>query len=302
LPQATGTWDWVYRSNDEHGNLRVEQEEWHLVQQGTAIEGYYDRALTLLSLDDQLFRCNQQLGITKFTRVRVTGSVEGKRVRVHEVSFDARPGPCDDGARSLNHYEGELETSTLRLEYAERAGEQTLLRRPREGGQRLAEMVGLEDRPAGMPTDPSPGPFGDRRRERPVQGVFTWDLHAIDADGDDRVEHEEWHLDERGGEIRGFYERRVVRVRDGATFKCNGLGRYETRVRFELAGHRTGDSLVLSETGFKAENNPCDNGRRRLDTYQGSISDGGEELVLSWGSGNQVLRRQRGPAPSTLAE
>src|SRR5262245_251303 len=67
---ASGVWDWVFRSTDDQGDLRVEQEEWHLEQRGTRIEGWYDRAVTLMSTDERLFRCNQRLGFTKVTRVR----------------------------------------------------------------------------------------------------------------------------------------------------------------------------------------------------------------------------------------
>lgn len=309
LAQVTGVWDWVFRSNDDQGNLRVEQEEWHLVQRGSVIEGYYDRALTLLSLDDHLFRCNQQLGITKFTRVRVAGSVEGGRVHVEEVGFDARPGPCDDGSRSLNRYVGELRDSTLRLEWADRAGEQTLYRRQRPGGPRLAEQVGLEERPppdlgepsavaGGVPGEP-PAPF--RHPGVPLHGVFRWELRTVDAEGDVRAEREEWHVDETDGALAGFYVRTVKRTREGGTFRCNGSSTQETAVRFELSGHRTGDAVVLTETAYKADPSPCDNGLRRLDTYRGSISDTGNELVLSWGGGNQVLRRVASPAGGPAA-
>lgn len=302
-PQVTGVWDWVFRSNDDQGNLRVEQEEWHLVQRGTAIEGYYDRALTLLSLDDHLFRCNQQLGITKFTRVRVAGSVEGGRVRVQEVGFDARPGPCDDGARSLNTYVGELRDSTMRLEWMDRVGEQTLYRRQRPGGPRLAEQVGLEERPppdlgdaaangsggSASSSAAPPAPFS--HPGVPIHGVFRWELRTVDAEGDVRAEREEWHVDEADVALAGYYVRTVKRTRDGEVYKCNGTSSQETTVRFELSGHRTGDTVVLTETAYKVTPSPCDNGLRRLDTYQGSISDTGNELVLSWGGGNQVLRR-----------
>ena len=295
-PEVTGVWDWVFRTNDEQGNLRVEQEEWHLTQRGSRIEGYYDRALTLLSLDDHLFRCNQQLGFTKFTRVRVAGSIEGAEVRVEEVGFDAKPGPCDDGARLLNQYHGELKDSTMRLEWAQRPGEQTLLRRPHPGGPRLAEMVGLEDRPAGVVDEAY-----DHRSALPIHGAYAWDLRSVDAEGDERSEHEVWYLDEEGGEVRGYYDRQVLRVREGGTFACNGERRYETRVRFEVAGHRTGDALVLRETGYKVEPGPCDNRLRRLDTYHGSVAASGHELVLSWGSANQVLRRQPDGPPAPPA-
>ena len=101
---ATGTWDWMFRSTDDQGDMRVEQEEWHLSQRGARIEGYYDRAVTMMSVDERLFRCNQRLGFTKTTRVRIAGQIEGDRIVLREVGFEAKPGPCDDGARNLVAY------------------------------------------------------------------------------------------------------------------------------------------------------------------------------------------------------
>ena len=100
-PEATGIWDWIFRGSDEHGNLRVEQEEWHLVQRGGAVEGYYDRAVTLLSTDDRLFRCNQKLGFTRFTRVKVAGAVAGdNRIRLQELNRFLRRG-CGGDLKAL---------------------------------------------------------------------------------------------------------------------------------------------------------------------------------------------------------
>src|SRR5262245_42239010 len=107
-PDATGVWDWMFRSTDDQGDMRVEQEEWHLAQKGSRIDGYYDRAVTMMSVDERLFRCNQRLGFTKTTRVRVAGQIEGDRVVLREVAFEAKPGPCDDGARNLVAYSGVL--------------------------------------------------------------------------------------------------------------------------------------------------------------------------------------------------
>ena len=45
LPDGTdtsGVWDWMFRSTDDQGDMRVEQEEWHLVQKGRA-----SRAITI---------------------------------------------------------------------------------------------------------------------------------------------------------------------------------------------------------------------------------------------------------------
>ena len=70
------------------------------------VEGYYDRAVTMMSVDERLFRCNQRLGFTKSTRVRIAGQVEGDHVDLREVAFEAKPGPCDDGARNFVAYIG----------------------------------------------------------------------------------------------------------------------------------------------------------------------------------------------------
>src|SRR5438552_17512892 len=55
---VAGTWDWMYRSRDDQGDERLEQEEWHLEQIGAGrIQGHYDRKVTMSSVDDRLFPC-----------------------------------------------------------------------------------------------------------------------------------------------------------------------------------------------------------------------------------------------------
>ena len=121
-------WDWVFRSTDDQGDMRIEQEEWHLAQKGLEIDGYYDRVVTLMSTDERLFRCNQKLGFTKTTRVKIAGRVEGDRVSLRETAFQAPSNPCDDGARNLVAYVGVLRQGTLSLRWGPEAG-QTLVRR-----------------------------------------------------------------------------------------------------------------------------------------------------------------------------
>jgi hypothetical protein len=57
------------------------------------------------------------------------------------------------------------------------------------------------------------------------------------------------------------------------------------------SGTSFGDKLTLTETDYKASRSPCDNALRRLDTYQGHVADA-DSLILSWGPGNQLLRRK----------
>jgi hypothetical protein len=288
---ANGTWDWVLRSTDDQGDMRVEQEEWHLVQHGSEIEGYYDRAVTMMSTDERLFRCNQKLGFTKTTRVRISGRIEGEHVLLREVGFEATPGPCDDGARNLVAYEGVLENGSLALRWGTDAG-QTLIRRMTNGNGQVTmpqassslPMDGLERRGA-REVAASPA------MSVPIEGRWVWELRSIDADGDERTEREEWHISETTDGIRGYYDRMVRRVRAAGTFSCSGEPSMETATRYTITGQRFGDRVNLTELDYKAKPSRCDNALRRLDRYQGQIADS-DSLILSWGPGNQLLRRQ----------
>lgn len=281
---TSGVWDWMFRSTDDQGDMRVEQEEWHLAQRGQRIEGWYDRAVTMMSVDERLFRCNQRLGFTKTTRVRVAGQIEGDRVTLREVGFEAKPGPCDDGARNLVAYVGVLHGSTMALRWGPEAG-QTLVRRTDGGHTPLVQM----DAPAGDVRQAST----NQEAQTPLGGTWVWELRSIDAEGDERLEREEWHLNETANGIAGYYDRTVSRVRgDGTSFTCNGMPRYETTTRYDVSGQRFGDKLTLTEVDYRASKSPCDNALRRLDTYQGHVADG-DSLILSWGPGNQLLRRKK---------
>jgi hypothetical protein len=278
---ASGVWDWMFRSTDDQGDMRVEQEEWHLLQKGTRIEGYYDRAVTMMSVDERLFRCNQRLGFTKTTRVRIAGQIDGDRVTLREVGFEAKPGPCDDGARNLVAYIGILRGSTLALRWGPEAG-QTLVRRSDGGHAPLVASGDNDVRQASM-----------QETATPVGGTWVWELRSIDAEGDERTEREEWHLTETADGIGGYYDRTVGRVRgDGSNFSCNNQPSYETTTRYNISGQRFGDKLTLTETDYKANRSPCDNALRRLDSYQGHVADT-DSLILSWGPGNQLLRRKK---------
>ena len=126
----------------------------------------------------------------------------------------------------------------------------------------------------------------------PVDGAWEWELRSIDAEGDERVEREEWHISEGSSGLRGYYDRTVRRVRGDGVFTCNGEGRFETQTRYTISGQRFGDKLTLTEVDYKAARSPCDNALRRLDTYQGQVASA-DDLILSWGPGNQLLRRIR---------
>ena len=54
---------------------------------------------------------------------------------------------------------------------------------------------------------------------------------------------------------------------------------------------------MIYESSFEVLTpNACDNGKRRLDAYEGQAST--DELRLVWGVGGQVLRRPRPDVPT----
>lgn len=285
---VSGVWDWSFRSPDDQRNERFEQEEWHLKQKGTRIEGYYDRVVDMRSLDDRLFRCNQKSSFTKVTRVHVAGEVlpGGNQVQLREVSYESQPGPCDDGARNLVKYDGVLMGANLALRWGPEAG-QVLVRRAAGTGRRsLADLVRFEGGVGGNVQNAS----HVAASTAPVEGTWEWELRSIDAEGDERFEREEWHLTESGEGIRGYYDRTVRRVRGDGVFSCNKQERFETTTRYTIVGQRVNGKLMITEVAYKAEPSACDNALRRLDTYHGAVSDP-DTLMLSWGPGNQLLRR-----------
>jgi hypothetical protein len=281
---ASGVWDWTFSSRDDQGDERLEQEEWHLEQHGSAVNGWYDRKVTMWSVDERLFRCNQRLGFTKVTRVHVNGKVEGQTIQLHEVSFETKPGPCDDGARQLVEYSGALDPNgqMLSLKWAPGAGQ--MLRRRVDEQPPLLQTADLQPDVQRASTASHPG------LSMPVDGTWEWELRSIDAEGDERFEREEWHLTETSEGVQGYYDRTVRREKADGAFEC-GQGRYETSTRYTVRGQRFGEKVMLREVDYAAQKSACDNAVRRLDSYAGQISDA-NSLVLSWGPGNQLLRRK----------
>lgn len=286
---ASGVWDWLYRSTTQQGDLRLEQEEWHLEQRGSALTGYYTRQVTTLSMDRRPFQCNGLLGFVKTTRVRVLGVLRGDQVELREVGVDVERNPCDESARSLSSYAGRLIGDALTLSLSN-GGEQRLVRRLEGSG-----MASL-DGPA-----PAPASAAQAEAQRQTQaalgavsidGVWDWQFRAVDADGDLHTESEIWHITEKNAEIAGYYERTLERVRSSGVFSCSGSPQIRTTTRYTIKGQRFGDKLSLVELDYKLDPSPCENGLRRLDHYQGAVLPEGQ-IMLTWGNGHQLLKKRR---------
>jgi hypothetical protein len=281
--ELTGTWDWVFRSTTQQGDLRVEQEEWHLEQQGKRVSGYYYRQVVTLSSDQRPFRCNGMLGFVNNTRVRVVGEINSEKLELREIGFDAEKNPCDDGARNLTTYVGEFQGDSLSLTSAPGAG-QHLVRRAKSSP--IKSLL-----PAGVSTEPS---GEDELAKQPVEGIWDWQFRAVDPEGDLHYESEEWHIYERNAELTGYYERTLERRRQNGVFACNNSPVIKNTTRYTLKGQRFGSKLAITEIDYQTSVGPCENRARRLDSYQGTMLPEGQ-ILLNWGGGQQTLRRRVSP-------
>ena len=267
---ASGVWDHVSAARDGNGDQRIEQAEWHLVQRGGVVAGFYLHRVTVVSADGNPYRCNHGTRYERRARVDVVGSVAGEEAELREVRFSAEPGPCESGRRTLLSWRATLGERTAALWSIDvpSAAPAMLFKRPVERTRVLARHL-----PGG-----------------PLSGRWDWEIKSVDIHGDELIEREEWHLDQRGDEVSGYYDRQVQKISgDGLPFRCSRATEYVHRTRYRLDGVVRSGKVELREVDFKADPSECATPRGSLDAYRGTWN--GDELVLSWGSGLQVLRR-----------
>jgi hypothetical protein len=132
-----GTWTWESRTTIPTGDEKFEREEWHLVQEGGRVTGYYDRAVRQVSTDGNAYRCSNTTDFRVLTRYRIAGEVRGRQLVLHERAFEVLEGsPCDSGQRRLDSYQGETDGGEIRLRFG--VGQQVLRRaRPNVPTQRF---------------------------------------------------------------------------------------------------------------------------------------------------------------------
>jgi hypothetical protein len=283
-------WDWAWDSSDSEGDIKRESEEWHLQQHGDRISGFYDRAVTWESSDGRAFLCNRRLRYTKMSRFRVEGVVnQARQVQLTEVEVQVSRGPCDDGQRQMSRYVGVIDGGVLQLSWG--VGMQRLVRRDLSslGGSRASMATAVNAR-AVTPRPSAPNPA--------LTGDWKWSRRTVDSDGNPIVETEHWSLVERGDAIIGFYDRVVVlHASGGYPVECRGDDGFERVTRYQVAGVRHGRDVTLNEIHFEARPSACDDGRRELGSYHGTLSEG--EVILDSRGGSQVLRRV---SPSSAEE
>jgi hypothetical protein len=310
-PQVSGVWDAVTSATIDEGvaagDVRIEKQEWHLSQSGSAIRGYYIAALTYVSGDGRPYVCSRQPQFSAFQRFEVAGHVKAGAIEIQELGQAENPkeNRCDPGMRQLARYRGALDGDVLTLVSGR---QQTRLYR--------IHASALGDR---LPPDPAPRAARDARNEgsaapaaralaplpitpgavnADVSGTWIWEHQGSVPGGDQKQEREEWHVEQTGSRISGYYDRIVHQVStDGHAYRCSMALEFQIATRYQFSGDVSGDDVRIVESSYEVLSpSACDNGKRRLDIYQGKVST--DEIRLVWGMGGQILRRPRPDVPT----
>jgi hypothetical protein len=321
VPELSGVWDamsqTVIGEGTGAGDTRIEKQEWHLTQDGGAISGYYIAALTFVSGDGRPYVCSRLPEFSATERFNVAGHVQGGLVEIQELEQRAAQGDsgCDPGMRQLARYSGRVEGDVLTL--VSGAARETLYRihNPEAAEPLLASATPpAEADPSGprqsleLPPESGPRPLHDppgapgatpaSADPSDVSGLWIWEHHGVIPGGDEKQEREEWHVTQDGTTLSGYYDRIVHQVSiDGHAYRCSMALDFQIATRYQFTGKVRGDQIAIYESSYQVlEPSACDNGKRRLDAYEGQASP--DELRLVWGVGGQILRRARPDVPT----
>ena len=320
-PQVSGVWDAVTSGTIDEGvaagDVKIEKQEWHLSQSGSAIRGYYIAALTYVSGDGRPYVCSRQPQFSAFQRFEVAGHVKAGAIEIQELgqAENQTENRCDPGMRQLARYRGLLDGDVLTLVSGR---QQTRLYRIHAntsstpslapGGRLTAEATsaaGGRERntdgpavPAGRAMSLPPGPTSSGMANADVSGTWVWEHQGSVPGGDQKQEREEWHVEQNGSKISGYYDRIVHQVStDGHAYRCSMALEFQIATRYQFSGDVVGEDVRIIESSYEVLSpSACDNGKRRLDIYQGKAST--DEIRLLWGVGGQVLRRPRPDVPT----
>jgi hypothetical protein len=319
VEEVSGVWDAMSQTTIQAGlgagDTKIEKQEWHLRQAGDTISGYYIAALTFVSGDGRPYVCNRQPQFSATQRFDVSGRVKGGVVEIEELEqqLASQASRCDPGVRQLARYRGRLDGDVLVLTstQARSTQRQTLYRiRNPEAAETLVAhaSAGLGtalgrsamDRPELSLPEPS-GPTQTLASTSPpadVSGMWVWEHNGVVPGGDEKQEREEWHVTQDGGKLSGYYDRIVHQVStDGQAYRCSMALDFQIVTRYQFRGEVSGSRVMIYENSFEVLNpNACDNGKRRLDAYEGQAA--ADELRLVWGVGGQILRRPRPDVPT----
>jgi hypothetical protein len=304
-PVVAGVWEGMSESTLKEGagagDTRIERQAWRLHQSGDVVSGFYVVELTMISGDGRPYLCSREPRFSTLLRFDVRGRIAGDVVDLEEVGDVKAKGPCRPTLRNPSHYRAAVRGDVLTVSDGERRmplyrtttsanhtpGRTLLAFDVADSAQSSASSLEAISRSV----DPSEPPAN-------IEGLWTWEHRGPLPSGDEKLEREEWHLSQEGTTISGYYDRAVHQIStDGHAYRCSSALDFRVTTRYQISGEVRGSLVVLQEKGFEIlEGSPCDDGRRRLDAYQGQAGSG--EIRLIWGVGTQVLKRARPTVPT----
>lgn len=302
---VSGVWEGSFRSTVSDGvgggDTRFERQAWRLSQKGDTVTGFYVVELTMVSGDGRPYLCNHEPSFSALLRIEVRGRAARGGIELEEVGDALTKGPCHPTMRTRSRYRAAVRGNILTLNDGTRR--LPLSRRPPEQADSLFTMHPSPERSevpqvvasisAGPPrtSDPAEAPAD-------IDGLWIWEHRGPLPSGDEKVEREEWHMVQEGTKLSGYYDRAVHQIStDGHAYRCNAALDFRVTTRYQITGEVQGSVVTIYERGFEIlEGSPCDDGRRRLDAYQGQAGMG--EIRLMWGVGTQVLHRARPNVPT----
>ena len=136
-----------------------------------------------------------------------------------------------------------------------------------------------------------------------VSGLWVWEHQGTVPGGDQKQEREEWHVEQIGSKISGYYDRIVHQVStDGHAYRCSMALEFQIATRYQFSGDVSGDDVRIVESSYEVLSpSACDNGKRRLDVYQGKVSTDEIRLDLGHGRSDPPPPAPRRPDSALLA-
>ncbi len=110
-------------------------EQWHLLELGGKLHGFYTRHQKVTARARQTHKCNGKKTFERKRLYLVGGTRTGAAITLHELTALHRPGPCADTKVRLDTYRGSLSGGVLSLSWGQ--GSQSLKRDPTKETQAL---------------------------------------------------------------------------------------------------------------------------------------------------------------------
>src|SRR4029079_16161886 len=127
---------------------------------------------------------------------------------------------------------------------------------PARGGGASAATAGRTMSIAPLPVTPGIANADD-------SGMWVWEHQGSVPGGDQKQEREEWHVEQNGTKISGYYDRIVHQVStDGHAYRCSMALEFQISTRYQFSGDVVGEDVRIIESSYEVLSpSACDNGK-----------------------------------------